>query len=169
MNRPLFEISVDAKLLIDFLREIPEGDRATYSAMTKLLGRDVREEAKSALRTAFSHLVKEDQIHFEVIPNIGYVRLSDDEVARRAGTVAQKVSRFARREVKKLVVQDFDKLNNDAKGKILLAQSFLGMVAHASKPAQQKKLAAKIGNNGAPLSLMSTLKALSDKDDKDDK
>lgn len=77
---PRFQVSPDALLLADRLRQVPVGEAIDYDALSDIIKRRVNKDARHVLRTARDIVLREDRIVFEAVRG-GIKRLTDAEIA----------------------------------------------------------------------------------------
>ena len=147
-----FEASVDAKLIRSVLAESKVGDVVTYEQLSKAIGRDVREHARSALGTARRGLLRDERIVFGVEQNVGLVRLNDEEIVSSAESDRRRIQRTAKRSLQRLSVVDFDKLSEEKKRAHIVASAQIGVVAMFAKSSSSKRIESKVtGSDAIPI------------------
>lgn len=110
-KRPLFEASVESRLMADRLSKAKMGETVTYAELSELIGQDVRmQRNKSRLNTALRTVLNDHRYVFGVVVNEGYKRLADAELSKVGNASLRKMRREAHRAKKKLGCVDLSKL-----------------------------------------------------------
>jgi hypothetical protein len=149
-DRSLFQCSIETKWLIDRGRRLQVGEVVTYEELSKLIGIDVREEGRGALRSARNILLRDEQIVLDSVPNVGLKRSSDSEIVQSAG---------AQRGVQRLTaVADFDRLSDADKLAHNASVSALAVIKLMGKPKSVERIAASVNTaNTGSLPIARTL------------
>jgi hypothetical protein len=158
-DRSLFQCSIETKWLIDRGRRLQVGEVVTYEELSKLIGIDVREEGRGALRSARNILLRDEQIVLDSVPNVGLKRSSDSEIVQSAGAVFSKLRRGAQRGVQRLTaVADFDRLSDADKLAHNASVSALAVIKLMGKPKSVERIAASVNTaNTGSLPIARTL------------
>lgn len=152
------ELSIDARLLIDLLSKVGIGETVGYDTLSEAIGRDVRGTAYSQLATARRHLLRDKQMVFEAVHNVGIKRLSDAEIVATGESAVGRVRRAARRGTQRLTsVQDFDALPNALKLKHNAYLSTLGAIGMLAKGSAVKKVEEAVSASSGALPIGRTL------------
>lgn len=153
-----FELSADAKILKSVLAEAKVGDTITYETLSKAIGRDVREHARSALGTARHGVLRDNKIVFGVQNNVGLVRLNDVEIVKTTESDRRKMHRTAGRALRRLESADYEALDNDSKRSHIVASAQFGVLRSLSTSASTKKIESKVSGSSDALPIGETLK-----------
>lgn len=151
----IHEKSADTSILESVLREAEVGQMVTYDQMSKAIGRDVREHARSALATARKTLLKEGLV-FGVEAKTGLIRLNDAGILQSTESDRRRVMRATKRSLHKLALVDFEKLDAEDKKKHITMSAQMGTLGMFASSSAQKKIASKV--NGKALPIGETLK-----------
>ncbi len=100
--------------ILNLMREVSVGSILNYATMTDALGRDVRKQCKTALRSALRRSVGEGMV-FDVVPTIGYKRLNDGETIAVSRKIVPHIRRVTKRTLDKLATVDPESLDNAGK------------------------------------------------------
>lgn len=157
----IHEKSADTKILESLLAEAKIGDMVTYEAMSKAIGRDVREHALSSLRTARRGLEKEKRIVFGVEKNVGLKRLQDSEIVATAEASRKHLQRTAKRSLTRLAAVEFEKLNEDDRRRHVTYSAQMGAVAMFAAKSSTNKIESKVNGSSRDLPIGETLKLFS--------
>lgn len=140
--------SADADALADRLRKLADGEAITYEALSKIVGRDVRNA--SCLETARRRLAGEG-IHFSRKLPIGCVtRLSPTQKVDEVGNTLRSVGRKAKRGVQigtSIEKGALSAMPNDKSASFIATMSCLRLNAYAADGRRTNKVAKAIGND----------------------
>lgn len=151
MTGPLFSSSADSKTLAHVLRGCKVGDVATYASLSAAIGKDVREEASAALRTARRIVLREDRMVFDAVRDQGLQRLADTEIVALADRARDHIRRTSRRTAKALVCVDYDAMPRDQQVKHNTALSMLGAIGEMASDRSVKRLESAVAAAGESL------------------
>lgn len=152
-----FEKSKDTQLLESALKEVKVGETITYDQLSKAIGRNVREHAYPALRTARQGLVKSG-IVFGVEENVGLTRLNDKGIVESTEQDRKAISRRTRKTLEKLSVAKFENLDEETKRKHIAVSAQMGALQMFATKTATKKIESKVGNDSKVLPVGETLK-----------
>jgi hypothetical protein len=156
-NKMKFQKSADTKIIESILAECKVGQTITYEALSKAIGRDVRQFAMPSLRSARQGLLKSKGFVFAVETNIGLVRLDDSQIVESMESDRKKLQRAATRTINKLSVVDFDKLTQEKKKQHTVAAAQMGVIAMFSKKSTAAKIASSVNDTKTTLAIGETL------------
>lgn len=157
MPRTIPELSIDAQTIEKFLDTLDPGTIATYEELTRLIGRDVRQD-RGPLNTAIRRLVRNQKV-FAAVRGVGFKRLSDSEILGLTPSALASMSNKARRTAKKLAAVDYNSLSREQQTQHNTALSVLAVVNYMAKPSNIKKLEQRVGESHAALPVGRTLEA----------
>lgn len=110
-KRPLFEASVESRLIAERLSKAAIGEVVSYAELSELIGGDVRSQRnKSRCDTAMRNVLNEHRMVFGAVRNEGFQRLADSELAKVGEQYIGRMKRTAKRAKKKMACVDFSKL-----------------------------------------------------------
>lgn len=159
------ELAYDTRLLYDQLKGLPFGEVLPYEAMTKLLGRDIRDEAHGNLQSARRMLLNHDGIVIGTVRKVGVKKLNDQEIVITGEDASKHVRRSARRALRRLAaVRDYEALPAESKISHNTFASALAAVVALAKPAGLKRIETEVRRTAAQLPLARTLAAFAKKD-----
>lgn len=128
-QKPAFQMSADARFLIQRLQKLAVGETVTYRDLLDATGRSSLQEIRSALRTARRALEREHKA-FGTVIGFGLKRLSDPEVVATSSATARKIRGAARRGVRTLeAVADFSSLPRPDQMRHSASMSIFGAIA----------------------------------------
>jgi hypothetical protein len=161
-KRSIPEISVDARLLYERLKQVGVGETIRYEELDAVVDRDVRNGAHGVMTTARRRAQNIDQIVFGTIRGVGLKRLNDAEIVDTGQSQIDAVRRRARRAFTILTcVSDFDALPAESKVKHNTYASMFSVLSNVTKPGQIKKVEQHVERTQAELPLARVLEALS--------
>lgn len=134
------DLSPDASLLKMRLAQSQVGEVIAYRELSDVIGQDVQNRRRSALRRAQAILQRERGFVFAAVKGEGLKRLSDDEIARLGPGIARRIHRAALRGVRRLSVVAFDGLSADAKCAHNAGMAALSFLSKASDSQQYRKV-----------------------------
>lgn len=156
-----FQMSADARFLMQELRKIGVGKRVTYAALQEAVGKD---DIAGPLSTARHALLREENIVFGVIRGEGLKRLSDLEIVDTAADTSRRLRRAARRGIQTLsAVGDFSALPRQDQMRHSASVSIFGVVAEMATAKAVAKIEDKIGDEARALPFAATLEAFRSK------
>ena len=156
MKQTIMEMSADAKMLIDMLRNVAEGDTVTYAAMSSEIGRDIQKE-RGAMYTARSALIKEN-IVFDTVREEGLRRMTPSEIAQGAGRKSiKRIGREARRGIKTLRCAASGELSNSDLARMNTDASVLGVMSLCTREKKLNALECKVAEAGREMPIAKTL------------
>ena len=157
------KLSIEAKLLIDLLRETEQGQFVSYAALSEVIGRNVQKEGNGALQTARRRLLKDHQVLIGTVRDEGVKNMTDTERVEHGQYDLDHVRRHTRRSYERITsVKDFDGLPNDAKIQHNARAAMFGTMAYLAHGNRVKKLEAKVAEAGTALPVQKTLEAFRD-------
>src|SRR5262245_5379089 len=155
------ETSADTEALAACLRTVPVQGTISYMLLSKQIGRDVQSEARHLLATARRILLREDQVVFGAVRDVGLKRLGDRELVLSGGAFLSHINRTAARGVRTLTcVQDFAQLPLTDQVKQNTALSLLAVFYEVSKAKGVRRIENAVTVMQKQLPFADTLKAL---------
>jgi hypothetical protein len=160
MKQPSFEMSASTRLLIQRLRMVKVGDTLTYSDMSVVVSEKIS-GASGCLQTARRHLLKEENIVFDVVRGVGMTRLSDTDIVRASDKDVDGIRRKAKKSCRKLsAIRDYAAMPRDQQLAHTARMSMLVAVSHMAKDTNLAKLEQKAaGVTSRELPIAETLAA----------
>lgn len=156
----MIPMSIDTQALVNRLKKMAVGEVIPYQELSALIGRDVRNGARSYLQSAIRHLLDQGMA-FGVVRGEGVKLLTDDEIVDVGAAGLKKIRRASFRSTKVLTaVRRFDALDRDRQIEHNLALSLHGIVQFATKPLIIKQLRARVDESQAQLPVQKMLDAL---------
>ena len=150
MNRPAFQIGVDAKTIADLMINTPVGGVLTYEAMSTAIGRDVLGQRRS-IRTAINFCISEQRIVFAVVTGVGYRRLNDSEAVATGESCIKRIRRAATRGIKRVACADYEKLNDSEKIKHNVNTTLLAMVSESTSHSSVKRIEKAVSDSSSSI------------------
>lgn len=149
-KRPAMVKSADTLIIEQRLRACSVGDIVTYTELSKLLGRDVREHCRGNLTTALKSLAA-DRLIFGTITGEGMQRLDDSQKLATVDSMLQRSRRAAKRVLTRLSVTDFAALDADGQKKHLVLSAAAGAVELLASQKAQKTISTQVSNSVLPI------------------
>lgn len=154
-DRVIYEASLETKLLHQRFKKALPGDTITFVEMSDITGRS-KGLLLSAITTARSRALREDDIIFAAVRGVGIRRLHDAEIVDAADADTSAIRRKSKRAVSKLTRVDYQKLPLDKQRAHTTKLSILTLVSEAagSRFAAQvgaKVASAALGPTGLPI------------------
>lgn len=160
MTNPRFQMSADARLLMQELQKASIGDLINDEALSSTIAKPIS-TANGALRTAFKRLLRDHDMVFGRIRKEGWKRLNDSEIVASGVSDVERIRRHSNRSVERQMKADFSKLSTADKSRFTAQVSILGSVAMMTKPSSVSKVAALAPSDKAELPIAATLKMFS--------
>lgn len=152
----IHEKSSDTKIIENVLRGSAVGDTITYADLSRAIGRDVREFAYCAMRTARNTLLKEGKV-FGVEANVGLVRLSDSQIIKSTDCDRSRIGRIGRKSLRKLEVVNYEKLTPEERRKHTVASAQIGAIEMFASRSTSKKIEGRVNSDTKVLAIGETL------------
>lgn len=156
MKHPRFEISTDARLLMQAMADTEVGDVVTYDTLSSIISKPVA-AAYQPLRTALRRLLKDKDMVFGCVTGVGFKRLNDAEIVAEGEHAAARIRRQARRAVERQMKADFSKLSNEQKRRFTAQVSIMATVAFMTRETRIAKLADQVKPAPAAIPVAKTL------------
>jgi hypothetical protein len=162
-TRAVPELSIDTQTIERLLWEIKVGETIAYATLSAAIGRDVQHHARHILRSACDRVLREKQMVFAAVVNVGMKRLDDLGIVSTGASTIRRIYNLSRRGQRTLAaVAAFDALPNDQKVRHNLTMGQLGMLTYATSGTTIKKLELKAGAGTEPLPTAKFLDAMRD-------
>lgn len=152
----LHEKSSDTKIIESVLRGSSVGDTISYEDLSKAIGRDVREFAYCAMRTARRTLLKEGMV-FGVESGVGLVRLNDSQIIKTTDSDRARLRRIGRHSLRKLEVVKYDSLTPEEKRKHTVASAQMGVIEMFASKSTASRIESKVTADTKVLPIGETL------------
>lgn len=140
MPKLVFQMSADARLLMQYLEQQPVGTFTSYETLTAVISRPIQKH-RGALQTALRRLLRDKDMVFGCVHGSGIKRLSDTEIAATGNQATERIRRMSARAVEKMLKADFDALNYDEKKRYTAQVSTMAAISQMTKPKNLTKLA----------------------------
>ena len=159
-NKPLFEISVEARLMAERLARAAMGELVTYDELSDIIGQNVRlQRNKGRLNTALRTVLNDHRMVFGVVVNEGYKRLADADMSKIGRQSARKIRREAQRAKKKMACVNLDKLTSEQKSEWNVAATIISMTEEVSAPRAVKAIESAVSKTQQQLPVAKALEA----------
>lgn len=157
-RRPIGTISVEAQTLAKLLAETPVGALISYEVLSTAIGRDITKDARWALDTARTKVMREERMVFGTMKGLGLKRLNDVETVQTGAAAISHIKRTAARSLEKVTCPDSAALPPDAQQQQFLYISINQLHIHISKRKSLRAIATAVKAKLAPLDLNETLR-----------
>lgn len=160
MRKGYFETSLDTQMIYDHLATCKgqPGKTVTYDELTELLGKDVREKARSNLYGALKMVQRDYRLVFENIPKVGFRVMEDRQIPTTWGSTIKHIRRVTTRGIDRLAcVEDFNVLTPQEQAAHNTGVCILGAMRLMTEPKKVKQLTAKVAEYQKVLPLSKTL------------
>lgn len=149
--KSIAELSVDTQVLERRLLEAGIGDTVSYQELSSLIGRDVQGSARHVLTSAVRRLLNEHKRVLACVKNVGVKRLDDTGIVSTGAAAIKHIHRTSKRANKKMsTIESYDALPVEVRSRVNVQRAMLGVLQHATREPQIKKLEAKVGASLAP-------------------
>jgi len=139
MATTVFQMGIDAKIILDALSKLEVGELLTYQQMSALIGRDVRQH-RHIMAAARKGLMRDSKV-FAPVENQGLQRLTDAQKVQVAGDQLRRITRITKKIRATLAaVADFDKLPNDLMVQHNATMSLCGAIGQMSAASSMRKV-----------------------------
>lgn len=138
----IYELSVETRALADRLLLVSYGGTITKHELSAVIGRDI-EGCRHLLYSAFNLVRRESGAVFGVVRNVGYQRLTVEQVPAVGAVARRHIGRTARK-ARKSIVAALAKANGVDPAVSLRSNSelsALGLIAHLSRDQNTKPTA----------------------------
>ena len=153
------ELSADTALLYARLKRLAPSETASYEDLSEVIGRDVRNGARSNLGSAMRRALTNDGIVLASVRKVGVKRLDDPEIVSTGDAAISRIRRSTRRAARKLAATDFDRLGDADKISHNTFISILGALHDSTKPSSVERVRIEVKTAGQRLPLAKTLAA----------
>ena len=159
MFEPISKNAVDVDTLKAALKDVPVGETISYSALSRLVGRDVQGKHRYLLVSACDRLLKDNKMVFGAVFNTGIKRLTPDESISQASHVLKRVRTIAKRGAAKIAATDYHSLSSDDMKRMHNGYlSLLAAVVYSADSRHLNRLTGPVTN--ADQSVLPTAKTL---------
>ena len=121
-------ISPDTAALCEALRKVPYGQEITFAALSQIIGRDVKVNARHNLAGALRIVLRDHGAAFQSIRGVGYKRLHSDDAPEIGTAARRKQRRTSQRAVS--------------------AMAAVARTSNGLTPEAQRRLSAEISTHG---------------------
>ncbi len=158
---PAFELTIEVKLLTQFLKTIEDRDSRefTYAEASEITGSEVV-GGTSTMQSALHRALKNHGLVFANIRGVGYRLLNDEEIVKSSFHDARAIGRKARRSGERLTkVRDYNSLGAQEKLEHNARLSVFSAMATMTKTKTLEKIELAVGVVNRELPFAETLAA----------
>ena len=145
---PVAKNGIDIDMLKTRLGTVPVGETISYPELTEVIGRDIRKH-RYLLISACNQLLKERQMVFGAVFNVGIKRMTPDESVTQASHVLKRVRSIAKRGAAKIAATDYNALSTDRLRQMHNGYlSLLGAIVYSADSRNMNRLNERCSNTG---------------------
>ncbi|KFL31418.1 hypothetical protein JP75_07615 [Devosia riboflavina] len=141
MTSPTFQMSADARLLMQHMSSATVGQTFTYKELGAVISRDV-DGSSGPLRTALRRLLRDEGMVFGTLIGEGVKRLNDEEIVAEGGNAAEAIRRKANRSFERQMKADFSRLPRQTQAKFTAQVSVMASIAMMTTGKALERVAA---------------------------
>lgn len=159
MSKISFQMSADARLIYQRLKQASVGEVVDYAALEEQVSRPLA-LIRGAIHTARRRLLRDDGMVFANVRSVGLMRCTDSAIVDGATADTVAIRRRAGRAVEKLTkVSDFAALTPARQLEHTTRMSVLGAIATMTKEASLQKVRKAAQGRSTELPLAETVRA----------
>ena len=154
-----FQMSADARLIYQRLKQVSVGEMVDYKAIEAQVSRPLA-IIRGAIQTARLRLLRDDGMVFATVRSVGLMRCNDSAIVDGATADTVAIRRRAGRAVEKLTkVSDFAALTPARQLEHTTRMSVLGAIATMTKETSLQKVRTAAQGRSSELPLAETVRA----------
>lgn len=162
-KKPMFQLSIDTKMLAERLQKTSVGDTVTYEECSKIVSRDVTNGARHVLQAARRYCEAHYNMLFGCVHRVGLKRLNDSEIVDLGESTLKHVRRTSLKTARRIAqCADYEKLSEQKKIKHNTYASVLAMLGTALTEKRIAKIEERVKDTQRALPLAQTLKAITE-------
>lgn len=142
MQKKKYSRSFETQAIFNLFAECEPKDVVTYAEMQIKIGLDPQDfRARGYVRSALQAIQDEKGFVFECVENVGYVRLTDEQIVSIVPKkMRKKIESTSRRTIDKMNCVDLEKLPPSQKQQFFLEQCVMQTVGTLASEAAIKRL-----------------------------
>uniref|UniRef100_A0A6H1ZMZ4 Uncharacterized protein n=1 Tax=viral metagenome TaxID=1070528 RepID=A0A6H1ZMZ4_9ZZZZ len=149
--------------LIKVLKTVNEEETISYEKLGAVIGMDIRPQSEGYCYqySAREILERDDNIVFEVIPKVGFKRLTPEQIATGTGSIYLKSKKSLIKRSKRRIhtIDDqYDNLSAAAKMRVTAHRTILAFDNELSKPKNILKIENKVKDTNKLIGFQETIK-----------
>lgn len=151
VNRKIGERDPVTDQLINILLNVPIGGRITFEELSRAVRLDVKTEFRHRLESAKAIILKEGKADFDNDPDVGYIRISPDQIPQHANNKHKK--RFkndTKKYRQRIQCVDPDELNPESRKEYELAIVRVGIRESLMQPEFERAVKSRYGMGMQP-------------------
>lgn len=151
-SREFGKISIETKLIIDLLKDLPEGSTVSYEEIAEVISRSARPGSKgySHLTSARRILIRDYSVVVDAEPKVGVRICTNDEKLVVSGRDIKRAHRAVRRSGQKLDAVDYNRLDEGKRKEWNARKSIGGALDLMSTQKAVKKVEALVTDAQLP-------------------
>jgi hypothetical protein len=132
MNKPMNVMSGRTRDLAGLLATAQVGETITYQQMRDVIGVDPQNGARHVLASARRVVLRENGSVFDVVANVGIVRLGNDGIVDSSQSDVRRIRKAATRGLRKVGAADIGSLSNDKRITAVATAAVLQLAADSA-------------------------------------
>lgn len=156
-HKPIFQMSADARLLMQHLAKKLVGDVVPYEELSGIIDRPIQ-KTRWALSTALKRLMRDQEKLFGTVAGVGIKRLNDIEIVAEGAHAMAAIRRKAARSIERQMKVDFSALPRTEQARYTAQISIAGAVAMMTRERSVEKVVAIADPGLKELPIAATLK-----------
>ena len=154
-------LSIETSMVIALMKKAEIGETIPYDKIFEACGKNPQTTGRGYVQTARTRLLNDDGIVFGCVREVGYKRLSDDEIVDLPEIDRKKIHRTVNRGAKKLTgINDYESLSASDKLKHNVGATMYGLLSRVSKKKTINRLMDTVKTNNSPIPSADVLKYL---------
>lgn len=156
MTTPVFQMSVDSRLIYQTLVKATVGQTFTYEALSEITSRKV-DSSSGCLRTAMLRALRDKGFVFASLRLVGVKRLADTEIVDEGTQSSDRIRRMSKRSVERLTKVNFETLSREKQAEHSARVSIMATVGHMTAQKQFHRVEDAAAKAGRELPIAATL------------
>ena len=148
--------SIETEMIYDRIRKANINEVITYTELRALINADVQSDARRYLYTARNWALRDDNMVFGTIRNVGIKRITGDEVIGETDMALRYIHNKTNYALKVIKATDYDSFSPAGMKQQNARVALLGSINLFSEKKSVKKIEEQ--TNGKPLTIGRTLK-----------
>lgn len=140
---PSFKTNVETRLLIQEFQKVKVGEVITYERISEVAGKEVT-KLRGSIMTAIRRCLRDKDMVFACVRNVGYKRLNDDEIVDKGSSDSAALRRKALKTLEEQTKVDFEQLSRQKQMQASAQTSIMGTIAMMTKTKSIEKIASNI-------------------------
>lgn len=156
MTRPIFLASAETRLIIAAMSAMAVGETITYRRLSEVTSRN-RRDLRGPIRTAMKRLLRDHDMVFGCVRDVGLKRLDDLEIVRQGAAEIATLRRRALRSVERQLKADFSALPQAEQMRASAHVSIMGAIGQMTREKSVETIAGRIDRGTKEMPVAQTL------------